>query len=1329
MQTDIATPVDLDELLKKADTCYEQGDHAGAIEPLDQALELTNRHPMILRALGTQLFLSKRYTWAHTIFEELTKAYPEEAGDQVHYAIAAFHNGNTDLCAAALEQALTIDPHHSDALKLSADLDLREERYCEAKTKYELIAEKHGISVECLHALAYCQFKTGDIARAKNTYEQLLEFDGEDELANHNLEVVNQAKPIPAEDRQEDLEQAQEPSSDSTHAEKSLEEADFYIQAGNHEAALAGLKQAVLLDASSPSLVEGYGSLLYSMNDFEAARTQFRKLIELSPASVDAYTRLAMACYAAGRIDEFESALGLAIEIEPENAALLQFWGKVNLEQQNYHDAGRIYAKLADLAQDNIDNLLALGTCLYHGGEIETAKIAFERALSLDPENETAIQSLDTIIKTKKCLVQDQEEPHDEPVSAEKHPEENSALLNNFMNDAAKALNEDNPDNALEIITNALEELPDHVELLNALGSLQFNLGKAEDALHTFLRKIELEPGKIETHLQVSGAAFIAENYEIFSEHLETVLNKDPENAHGLKLLASANFKSQNYTEAVKLYARLVELFPEDAEMPLALGMCFHQQGDNETAIECFKRVLEADPYNEIASGNLKALDKNRDQQEAAINSETLDNNNGEGTIKFDEQSPETVDVDTDDLEIKFDQPTPETVDADTDDLEIKFDQPTSKTDIPEVVSIGNLHKAQDLHGEERYIESWNETLKAIDLRPFHPDAYLHLAEIALCVNDEVQAKKCLERAVKLAPKWEIALNALGSLNKQTRLNQGELDWSPMPDEKDEPSVSVCMIVKNEERFLDKCLQSVREVADQIVIVDTGSTDQTVKIAESHGAEVYHFEWCDDFSAARNFALEHVRGDWVLILDADEVLSEEGSIGLKQDILQENSLGYRVRCNSLEPSENGEYKPMADAWNYIPRLARNTPGLHFSGIIHEQIFTSVNIRAAEWQMEGGFGKTVIDHYGYQPEIKQSRNKVERNIALLEKALETDPNNATLLMSYALDLFNRGDIEKALDKLRESFDLLKDYAAEDLAPEVRERLINVFVNLLLQSELYDELIEVADSQLSKDCGPTSSVLFMNAVALYKTDRAIEAIDPLYECIAKRDTPSYCSPFKGSIGVPPVHLLAECLAKKGDVDEAIKEFKNALEMDPTSAGIRHDYVKYLAHQKRAQEAIDLLNQSILSGSMDSRLWHLGSQIVNGHMEDPDIALKWTECALEECPDHNEIRKQRGIALLSAGRFEMALPFFEEETSHPLTRAARIMCQIATGKEPAEVDPAEEPTVSTAMVNWYRRLLACGVEHATIQLLKKVGLIEQTLPTAASVLREAVAEGDPQ
>ncbi|MFD0824868.1 glycosyltransferase [Neobacillus sp. M.A.Huq-85] len=95
-------------------------------------------------------------------------------------------------------------------------------------------------------------------------------------------------------------------------------------------------------------------------------------------------------------------------------------------------------------------------------------------------------------------------------------------------------------------------------------------------------------------------------------------------------------------------------------------------------------------------------------------------------------------------------------------------------------------------------------------------------------------------------------------------------------------SLSLCMIVKNEEKTLGRCLDSVKNIVDEIIIVDTGSNDQTIEIAKHYGSKIYHFQWVDDFSAARNFAFSHAQMDYILTMDADDVFSEDESIKLEQ---------------------------------------------------------------------------------------------------------------------------------------------------------------------------------------------------------------------------------------------------------------------------------------------------------------------------------------------------------------------------------------------------------------------------------------------------------------
>src|SRR5580658_1616487 len=117
--------------------------------------------------------------------------------------------------------------------------------------------------------------------------------------------------------------------------------------------------------------------------------------------------------------------------------------------------------------------------------------------------------------------------------------------------------------------------------------------------------------------------------------------------------------------------------------------------------------------------------------------------------------------------------------------------------------------------------------------------------------------------------------------------------------------VSLCMIVRNEEANLPPCLASVAGLTDEVVVVDTGSHDRTKEIALAHGARVFDFAWCDDFSAARNESLRHARGDWVLWLDADDRVTAENRMRLQKLLreLPDAPDGFMMRCACASASD------------------------------------------------------------------------------------------------------------------------------------------------------------------------------------------------------------------------------------------------------------------------------------------------------------------------------------------------------------------------------------------------------------------------------------------
>lgn len=191
--------------------------------------------------------------------------------------------------------------------------------------------------------------------------------------------------------------------------------------------------------------------------------------------------------------------------------------------------------------------------------------------------------------------------------------------------------------------------------------------------------------------------------------------------------------------------------------------------------------------------------------------------------------------------------------------------------------------------------------------------------------------------------------------------------------------LSLCMIVKDEAELLPRCLASVAGLVDQIVVVDTGSQDATCQVAAAAGAEIIRDPWRHDFAAARNRSLDAATGDWVLVLDADEELHPDS-----QDIIR-GLMALPPRCYELRLRNlTGED---AVVEHYAIRLFPNAGNLRYQGLIHEGL---VNLNGPLIPFRSP--ESLILHHGYEASLVESRNKHQRNYALLQRAIAAEPNN-------------------------------------------------------------------------------------------------------------------------------------------------------------------------------------------------------------------------------------------------------------------------------------------------------------------------------------------------
>ncbi len=244
------------------------------------------------------------------------------------------------------------------------------------------------------------------------------------------------------------------------------------------------------------------------------------------------------------------------------------------------------------------------------------------------------------------------------------------------------------------------------------------------------------------------------------------------------------------------------------------------------------------------------------------------------------------------------------------------------------------------------------------------------------------------------------------------------------------PSISLCMIVRDEEKYLEQCLDSARKAVDEVIVVDTGSEDGTIRIAQKLGARVYHHRWKDDFSEARNFSLKQATGDWILYLDADEVLTPEACASIRALTRNPAAMGY------LLIQRNYTDDPKAAGWRScepgcpearghtgwfpapIVRLFRNHPEIEFEGAVHELVDYSIS------RLDGKIEATaiVIHHYGKVRDFDYVKAKQELYLTLGEEKTRARPDDAKAHYELGVQYIELGLIDKCIESFRRSLEL-------------------------------------------------------------------------------------------------------------------------------------------------------------------------------------------------------------------------------------------------------------------------------------------------------------------
>ena len=275
--------------------------------------------------------------------------------------------------------------------------------------------------------------------------------------------------------------------------------------------------------------------------------------------------------------------------------------------------------------------------------------------------------------------------------------------------------------------------------------------------------------------------------------------------------------------------------------------------------------------------------------------------------------------------------------------------------------------------------------------------------------------------------------------NRKKRLNPSQ------QKRRTTPSISLCMIVKNEERDLPRCLESARDLVDEIIVVDTGSIDRTKEVALSFGARVYDYEWCDDFAAARNYSIARASKDWILCLDADEELEVSQHSAMKKKLAQRGFHGLSLLVESETAGTGG------NSVHYVVRLFQNFKGIKFRGPIHE----SLDARGLTYQ----FSNFRIYHYGYVLDKRGRNKKIEREEDILLGLTRDDPTTLEWFMYLFRNYLNQSryrDVISIYDSNREHIDGRKDHL---FFPVVQYLVTSCYFNLEEMAQVQDRLSEL------------------------------------------------------------------------------------------------------------------------------------------------------------------------------------------------------------------------------------------------------------------------------
>lgn len=462
------------------------------------------------------------------------------------------------------------------------------------------------------------------------------------------------------------------------------------------------------------------------------------------------------------------------------------------------------------------------------------------------------------------------------------------------------------------------------------------------------------------------------------------------------------------------------------------------------------------------------------------------------------------------------------------------------------------------------------------------------------------------------------------------------------------PSIllSLCIITKDEATNLPRCLESVKDVVDEIILVDTGSSDRTIEIAENYGAEVHAIPWPGSFAAARNIGLDYAKGEWVLCLDADEALHPDDREAVRALLQNKTDEGLLVKIlNFTGPAG----RPNDIEVMTTVRLFRNRKEYRFQGLLHEQIAESILQNAPATVLRQTPVRVL--HYGYLDGAAAKKDKSRRNLQLAEKAAKLYPQDAFIAFNLGVEYERVKEYGKAERQFRKA----KRYAN----PKAMwaSKLYKELTRTLIYREKWAEASKIAEAGEKLWPDYTDLVYLEGLIAMQNKNYA-RAIGCFSQCLVLGvpPTPPYAVAELGLGSYKAYYAMGEAYEAMGHLPDAIQSYQKAVQLNPGWVNPLLAAARLMLANAPAAEALAFLEKYYRLEKPDG-LIALADLIAAAKA--PKLALPYLARAVALAGETDQVCYLTGYCLAKTGEYEAAAEYLHKiDKASPYYRDA-VLC----------------------------------------------------------------------